>query len=436
MKIKILSLSFLLLGCSVTLPTPVLFTLQSLTGTVNNRGILVTPDVVQNPLNFGTNLVSLIPFTLQPVNGQVTTNLLPWGYTIRVDGWPRSAHIVVPNSSALLNAVSLINTNAFAPLNIFPAQPYTNGTPVFVLTTFQTGSGETNGVWKYMSLSATNGWTAASWSPFYVATNKANGTNINVRDPAHFRYTDNSGKTTYLLTYTTHFGDWLQSATPGIGIASSPDDTHYTHLGFVNVTNAAVTNSFAEWSPKFFTDATNGLWLTVSLGQQTMWAQPTNVFIAHMSELNFTNFSAVVALTGLSTNIFNLGGIWITNITSTILGSGQMLYIAPMYYYFSKGGIYTNSALIATNWSQSLGSGQALNAALFDGSSVVYASGTYTWYFTDQLLQAVQSTDLVNWTPNIFSTNYSPAVIVPSFQEGTVVIESGTVNPAAVFNVQ
>ena len=113
---------------------PVLFSLQSLTGTVNNRQITVTPDSIQNPLFYGTNLLSLSPFTLQPVGGQAITNLEPWGYTIRVDGWPRSAHIVVPNDTNTHNAVSLLNTNQFSPLNIYETTPLNPSTGIIFVT--------------------------------------------------------------------------------------------------------------------------------------------------------------------------------------------------------------------------------------------------------------------------------------------------------------
>ena len=124
---KLLLLLAALLFCVFALnspaQTPVLFSMQNLTGTVNNRSILITPDTQGNPTFYGTNLVSLLPFTLQPVNGQVITNLVPWGYTIQVDGWTQSAHIVVPASTSVLNVVSLLNTNQFSPLNIFPTAP-------------------------------------------------------------------------------------------------------------------------------------------------------------------------------------------------------------------------------------------------------------------------------------------------------------------------
>ncbi len=102
--------------------TPVLFPMTGLTGQANNRTILIQPDRSPNLVNFGTNLVPSYDFTIQPIGGQVITNLIPWGYTIRVDGWPRSVHIVVPTvatGSAALNVVSLINTNQFAPLNFY-----------------------------------------------------------------------------------------------------------------------------------------------------------------------------------------------------------------------------------------------------------------------------------------------------------------------------
>lgn len=99
--------------------TAVLFSMQNLVGTAANYSILVQPDESYGtPLWWGTNLVPTQAFTIQPVGGQVTTNLVPWGYTITVDGWPRGIHIVVPVSTNTLNAVSLINTNQFSPLNL------------------------------------------------------------------------------------------------------------------------------------------------------------------------------------------------------------------------------------------------------------------------------------------------------------------------------
>jgi hypothetical protein len=139
-KTFLISLSTLFIA-GVAWATPVLFTLQSLTGTVNNRSILVQPDRSgQTPLWVNTNLVPVNDFSLQPVGGQVLTNLAPWGYTIRVDGWPRSVHIVVPTDTNTWNVVNLINTNQFSPLQIFyPASTNINnatGTNVNLSGTF------------------------------------------------------------------------------------------------------------------------------------------------------------------------------------------------------------------------------------------------------------------------------------------------------------
>lgn len=124
---KILLVSAFALSALPLFGTPVLFSSYSLTGTANNRTILIQPDRVENPLVLGTNLVPLFDFTIQPVAGQVITNLAPWGYTIKVDGWSRSAHIVVPDDTNTLNAAVLINTNAFAPLTIYTGEINVSG---------------------------------------------------------------------------------------------------------------------------------------------------------------------------------------------------------------------------------------------------------------------------------------------------------------------
>lgn len=125
MKKRLLIFGFSFLLSTFCFGTPVLFTMQSLTGQVNNRTILVQPDRVQNPLVIGTNIIPIYDFTLQPAQGQVETNLAPWGYTIKVDGWPRSAHIVVPDQINVVNAATLINTNQFSPLMIYLADTNT-----------------------------------------------------------------------------------------------------------------------------------------------------------------------------------------------------------------------------------------------------------------------------------------------------------------------
>ena len=116
---RILLIASFLMMASPARTTPVLFTMSSLTGAYGNRSILVVPDAYQNPLWIGTNLVPANPFTLQPVNSQVLTNLAPWGYNITVSGWPRAVHIVVTNDTATHNVTDFINPNNFSPLNIY-----------------------------------------------------------------------------------------------------------------------------------------------------------------------------------------------------------------------------------------------------------------------------------------------------------------------------
>jgi hypothetical protein len=121
----------LVLVLGATAQTTVTFPLQSLGTTNNNATILVTPDVPpQVPFNFGPALAIYQPRTLTPTNGLATAALIPWGYTIRVAGWPRSAHIVVPtitSGSPPINVVTLINTNQFSPLQILYQAQYANG---------------------------------------------------------------------------------------------------------------------------------------------------------------------------------------------------------------------------------------------------------------------------------------------------------------------
>ena len=93
--------------------TPVWFPLVGITGSANNRDITIVPDVATNVLVYGSNLVALQTLLIHPVQGNATNNLLPWGYTLRVDGWPRSAHFVVPNQTNVVNVTTLI-TNATA----------------------------------------------------------------------------------------------------------------------------------------------------------------------------------------------------------------------------------------------------------------------------------------------------------------------------------
>ena len=93
--------------------TPVWFPLIGISGSANNRDITLIPDVPTAPLIYGNYLVALQTLLIHPIRGNATNLIIPWGYTLRVDGWAESAHIVVPNTTNLVNVVSLI-TNAVA----------------------------------------------------------------------------------------------------------------------------------------------------------------------------------------------------------------------------------------------------------------------------------------------------------------------------------
>jgi hypothetical protein len=98
------------------LATPVVFNLASLAGGgPNNRSITLTPDRATNnaPLIWSNSIVAWQTLTLAPAGGVVTQQLLPWGFTGRVDGAPSSFHFVVPNQTNAVNVTALI-TNAVA----------------------------------------------------------------------------------------------------------------------------------------------------------------------------------------------------------------------------------------------------------------------------------------------------------------------------------
>jgi len=170
MKKLLLFLALSLQPLACLLATPVLFPMQGLTGSSANRQILITPDTYENPVYIGTNLVDLNPFTLQPVGGQVTTNLMPWGYTIKVSGWWHSVHIVVPTDTNTWNVVSLINTNLFTPLNVY--QMTATGTNGINVTQSNNqvlidGSGVASNAIAAFWLAATNGVTAFNLASSY-----------------------------------------------------------------------------------------------------------------------------------------------------------------------------------------------------------------------------------------------------------------------------
>lgn len=160
--------------------TTVLFPLQLMTGNKHNRTILIQPDISTNQLVNGTNLVGLLPVTVTPTNGVGRAALLPWSYTVRVDGWPKSFHILVPESTNTLNAVDLItNTVAIGtPVQLLtsvavsnsPTVTWTgNGTSTNPLSASVGGSPEFSELAaRYITLGGTNGTDSTGYGGIII----------------------------------------------------------------------------------------------------------------------------------------------------------------------------------------------------------------------------------------------------------------------------
>jgi hypothetical protein len=96
--------------------TPVYFSLRQLTGLPKTDRFMLIPDTRQNPVTDGTHLFGGFSLTIQTRGGQVTTNLQPIGYTLVVPGWSRTLHLVIPDTTNLVNAVNCI-TNGLGSYN-------------------------------------------------------------------------------------------------------------------------------------------------------------------------------------------------------------------------------------------------------------------------------------------------------------------------------
>jgi hypothetical protein len=96
--------------------TPVYFSLRQLTGLPKTDRFMLIPDTRQNPVTDGTHLFGGFSLTIQTRGGQVTTNLQPIGYTLAVPGWSRTLHLVIPDTTNLVNAVNCI-TNGLGSYN-------------------------------------------------------------------------------------------------------------------------------------------------------------------------------------------------------------------------------------------------------------------------------------------------------------------------------
>jgi hypothetical protein len=144
-----------LLTASSLPATTVLFPLQVMTGSRVSRAILIQPDLSTNQIVNTTNLVGQTPIVVWPTNGIGRAVLLPWSYTVRVDGWPRSFHIVVPDSTNTLSAANLItNSVSIGTPNIFGLGSVTTSNTTSV--TFSGDGTSTNPLAATASMSLNN----------------------------------------------------------------------------------------------------------------------------------------------------------------------------------------------------------------------------------------------------------------------------------------
>jgi len=283
-----------------------------------------------------------------------------------------------------------------------------NSQTVFTWTTFQAGNGATNGVWQFAGTTPTN-FTLTSFVPLFQDTNFPY---VNVRDPYCFRWVDNNGGLHYILTYTTHYTDPVNSPTPGPGVAVSTDDRNFVFQGYLNFG----TNYFSQWSPKMFADATNGLHLGVALGSSIPNTPPTNAFICDISTTNFTQWS------NLRWNDSVTHAVWYS-VNGPEASSGSYVYTNGLYYYFSSGGEeFINTNLQSLGWFSVFATNDVnIGANAGSGPSILFSQGLWYWFTTDGHLFYLTSPDLTNWTPNIFTnSSLRPLVATNTWQEGSV----------------
>lgn len=297
----------------------------------------------------------------------------------------------VPPSNLPATVSTNINTKTFIAFTSFSPSP---ATPINGVYQFQ-GDSVTN---TFITTS-TNGADALYMDPSGFAT----------RDPAHLKWTDNKGNVTYLLSYnTTH---------TNIGVATSTDDRHWTFTGYILFS----TNYGAQFSPKFFINATNGLMLSLALGLSQFIG--TNApMVCKISETNFTNYSGLFLIP--TKGLFDIGE----------QSSGTHLYYNGLYYYFDTGGDeFTNNAEAPTGWGL-LNDGQDNNWAN-SGPSVVNFKGMWYWFVTDGVQLVIKSPDLINWTDllgvSVFSAPFSSGSPVNTSMnnEGTAIVENYATPP-------
>jgi len=351
-------------------------------------------------------------------NGFTTlgTNILdPNGVSLRSGGSASAITNIVgilTNNTVGNSATSTLATNlvglatASIVTNLAGISTNENLQTWFSVTTFQVTT-NTFSVWKYAGTTPTN-LTLVSSNPMYVDSSVAQ-----VRDPSHFKYTDNNGQVTYLLSYGAYPN---LSETSMVGIATSPDDVNWTKLGYISFTNLGYNIAF---SSKFHVNATNGLFMTVALGIDGII--PTNAFILDINPTNYLQYS-------------NLRFI---NISADPDGAeqsaGDMLYYNGIYYYFDSDQIeLTNSTLSTTGWGLAAGNVNASQQQ--SGPSVFNYNGKWYWFTSDQTLNYIYSTNLLTWygaaNQPFFSSPFANSIsVLGSFQEGKFIVENYASTP-------
>ncbi len=272
----------------------------------------------------------------------------------------------------------------------------------FTLTTFLVPfQHHTNlqAMWEYTGTTPTN-LALVSALPIFTDTNVAA-----VRDPSHFKWVDNNNKVHYLLSY----GAYSNNSINVVGVATSVDDRNYATLGYIDFGGHS-----NQWSAKFCVNATNGLMMTVALGDTP---QPTNAFVCDINPTNFLKFSNLRYL-----------NIKPASHQGDEQSAGQLLYRGGIQYYFSSSGDeFTNAnGPVQDGWR--LAGNDGVSSIGRAGPSVFKYNGTWYWFTTDVGLQYIYSTDLVHWLgaagqPVFFAPHDSPIMISNAWNEGAFIVE-------------
>ncbi len=263
-----------------------------------------------------------------------------------------SVHVYINLSSARSRNGDFTNVfgrvwGASTSVQVLAPQPK----PLYRLFMFSPAPIYTNMVVAFDGNSPTN--VIPLFSPIFTDT--SHGVNNTIRDVCHMRYVDDTGRLTYLMSWS-HYG-----VGQGAGLASSPDDTNYTFLGYLAFSLSPAFSNQCCWSPKIFVNATNGLEITTLLGPTNIEAVPTNTFISELDPVNFTRVSG--------TRLLALDGY---------VGGVAALYHAGAYYIFGGSGVvYTNLTLASSGWKACW-----TNSATMVGGTLTSHNGLYYWFGT------------------------------------------------------